>query len=347
MSDIDFVIGIFVFITGLCIGSFLNVVILRALSGESIVFPASKCPKCQTALKWWHNIPVISYIFLKGKCAFCKEKISIQYPIIELLAGYLFLTAFLKFGYTFNTFFSIIFLSMFIAISVTDIREHVAFNLHSYILGITGLIYNFFNFGNLYEGYTWIFHTSFVAAIAGLFIGAGLIAAYLGIGYLIFKTMIIGPGDIFIAGALGACFGWKYILIILAGAVALQVIAFIPIFFQKLIKKKDYLTLIEFLAFTVIAIFNYIYITYLKIDLFLLNFAITIVLILSGALLCKRILDTLPENLIELNEAMLEETLNPQNEENKTTDDNDKNELFHLPFGPALCCAALLIMFLH
>ena len=75
----NFVVGLFIFITGVCIGSFLNVVILRALSEESIVFPPSKCPKCQTPLKWWHNIPVLSFIFLKGKCAFCHEKISIQF----------------------------------------------------------------------------------------------------------------------------------------------------------------------------------------------------------------------------------------------------------------------------
>ena len=75
---------IWVGIVGLCLGSFYNVVILRSLTGESIVFPGSKCPKCQNKLKPWHNIPVISYLFLRGKCAFCKEKISIQYPIISL-----------------------------------------------------------------------------------------------------------------------------------------------------------------------------------------------------------------------------------------------------------------------
>ena len=79
------------FIIGLCCGSFYNVVILRSLSNESIVFPPSKCPKCGNSLKPWHNIPVLSYIFLKGKCAFCKERISIQYPIIELLTALIFL----------------------------------------------------------------------------------------------------------------------------------------------------------------------------------------------------------------------------------------------------------------
>ena len=79
----------FILIIGLVIGSFLNVVILRTVSGESIVFPASKCPKCNTPLKWYHNIPVLSYIFLRGKCGFCHEPISIQYPIVELLTGIL------------------------------------------------------------------------------------------------------------------------------------------------------------------------------------------------------------------------------------------------------------------
>ena len=63
-------------ILGLCLGSFYNVVILRSLTGESIVLPPSKCPKCNTRLKPWHNIPVLSYLFLRGRCAFCKEKIS-------------------------------------------------------------------------------------------------------------------------------------------------------------------------------------------------------------------------------------------------------------------------------
>src|SRR5574344_1755867 len=125
--DISFIelflyIIIFVFIIGLCIGSFLNVVILRALSGESIVFPASHCAKCNHPLKWWHNIPVLSYIFLKGKCAFCKEKISIQYPIVELITGFGFVALFWKFGLSLNTLAWFIMFSLFVVISATDIK---------------------------------------------------------------------------------------------------------------------------------------------------------------------------------------------------------------------------------
>jgi len=84
-----------VFIIGLCIGSFLNVVILRGLSGESIVMPPSKCPACDHKLYWWHNIPIISYILLRGKCGFCKAPISIQYPLVEGFTVIIFLFDFI------------------------------------------------------------------------------------------------------------------------------------------------------------------------------------------------------------------------------------------------------------
>lgn len=79
--------GIFIFIFGLLIGSFLNVVILRLPLKEDLVFERSHCPRCKSQLKWFHNIPVLSFLFLRGKCAFCHERISWRYPLIELLTG--------------------------------------------------------------------------------------------------------------------------------------------------------------------------------------------------------------------------------------------------------------------
>jgi len=112
----------FVFLTGLCVGSFLNVVISRAFSNESIAFPGSKCPSCQTPLKWHHNIPILSYLFLKGKCAFCEEKISVQYPIVELITGLLFVAIFLHFELGLNELFMFIFSSLFVVLDATDIK---------------------------------------------------------------------------------------------------------------------------------------------------------------------------------------------------------------------------------
>jgi len=87
--------GILIFFTGASIGSFINVLIYRIPRKESFISSPSKCPNCHKRILWYENIPILSYIFLKGKCSGCKQKISIQYPLIELLFGSIFLLTFL------------------------------------------------------------------------------------------------------------------------------------------------------------------------------------------------------------------------------------------------------------
>ena len=131
-----------IFIFGLIFGSFLNVVVLRAFSGESIIFPPSKCPSCKTQLKWYHNLPVLSYLFLKGRCAFCKEKISLQYPIVELITGVGFLSNYLYFGYSWQMIFACVFFFLSLVIIVTDIKEQVVFVQHTYFLAGFGILFH-------------------------------------------------------------------------------------------------------------------------------------------------------------------------------------------------------------
>lgn len=226
-----------IFIIGLVIGSFLNVVILRTVSGESIVLPASKCPKCGTPLKWYHNIPVLSYIFLRGKCAFCKEHISIQYPIVELFTGVIFLALFLKickpidplFGlsammpigwYQLLVYiFAIIVTCFLIAIAGTDILEKKVADIHTIPLIAFGLIFSL-----LYTGATvYVYHKelgefpkltlelcmtspvvfSIIAGIAGFAVME--IAARIGLPLV--GARIFGEGDSYIAAGLGTVFG--------------------------------------------------------------------------------------------------------------------------------------------
>lgn len=226
----------FIFVFGLIIGSFLNVVILRTVSEESIVFPASKCPKCQTPLKWYHNIPVLSYLFLRGKCAFCKEHISIQYPIVELLTGILFVALFLRFCTPFDPLFglysmnpiswyqvivyliSLIATCLFIAIAGTDFIEKKVSDAHTYSLIGLGLLYSIvYSIGNfilytkangmpkidLHFFLTCPILYSLAAAIAGFLIME--IVSRLGI--LLVGTRAFGEGDSYIAAGLGALFG--------------------------------------------------------------------------------------------------------------------------------------------
>ncbi|NLB79319.1 MAG: prepilin peptidase, partial [Clostridiaceae bacterium] len=97
------VITIFLFLIGSCIGSFLNVCIYRIPLEESIVFPPSGCPKCKEKLKPKDMIPILSYIMLKGKCRYCKDPISIQYPIVELITGIIWLIIYNRYGFAIQT----------------------------------------------------------------------------------------------------------------------------------------------------------------------------------------------------------------------------------------------------
>lgn len=311
----------FIFITGLCIGSFLNVVILRALSEESIVFPASKCPKCQTPLKWWHNIPVFSYICLGGKCAFCKEKISIQYPIIELLTGVIFTFLFLKFGVSINTLFFWIFSSILIVIAGTDIKEKVVFDAHTYTLVGLGLIYSIgYLIYYLHAGMslTWL-NNPLTLSLLGILTGVIIMEVFARAGYLIAGTRAFGEGDTYIAAGLGALFGWKILLVVLALSVIVQVILFLPMFIKGLIVNKDWKTLISFIAF---ALYAGIFYTLQQVGILtdsrvIVYVAGALVLAALGILSCMLIFRGLREK-----------------PENRT----------YLPFGPAMVVAAFIMI---
>lgn len=226
-----------IFVIGLVIGSFLNVVILRTVSGESIVLPASKCPKCQTPLKWYHNIPVLSYLFLRGKCGFCKEPISIQYPIVELFTGILFVGLFLKickpidplFGlssmmpigwYQFLVYiFALIVSALFIAIAGTDFLEKKVADIHTIPLIVIGVVFSLlYTVATLFVYYkelgelpklTWelcITSPLALSVIAGIvgFLTMEIIARA---GIPIVGARVFGEGDSYIAAGLGTVFG--------------------------------------------------------------------------------------------------------------------------------------------
>ncbi|BCD62014.1 leader peptidase / N-methyltransferase [Nitratiruptor sp. YY08-26] len=120
MEQTFIIIGGFIF--GLLIGSFLNVVILRLPQGESIIFPASHCPKCKKNLKWWHNIPLISWLLLGGKCYYCKEPISLQYPLIELLTGGIFALVLAFKGLSIYSVVAAFVFALLLALSTIDLR---------------------------------------------------------------------------------------------------------------------------------------------------------------------------------------------------------------------------------
>ncbi len=175
---------------GLAVGSFLNVAILRIPKNQSISFPASHCPKCKTPLKFYHNIPLISWIALGGKCAYCKEKISIQYPLIEFFTAVIFFITYIKSENILQALILAILFSALLALSIIDLRYKAVPDLVSF----PALFISFFARD---------FLSSFTDALlfAGGFTLLRMIVSW------IIKKEAMGEADIIIAAIIGATVG--------------------------------------------------------------------------------------------------------------------------------------------
>lgn len=217
--------GFLVLIIGLCIGSFLNVCIYRIPREESIVFPASHCTACGYELKVLDLIPVISYIFLKGRCRKCGEKISIKYPLVEVLNGILYLLIYLKFGLTFNFIAYSILASLLIVISYIDLECKYIYSSTTILGGILGAAYILIG---LYTK-----DTTLLNNILGGVIG------YLIIYLIVVITKGMGQGDAEIAGICGLFIGIKGILVSLFIAIVLGGIVASIILVLKLKDRKS------------------------------------------------------------------------------------------------------------
>ena len=221
--DLHTYLLIWICVFGLCFGSFYNVVILRSLSGESIVFPPSKCPKCGAKLLFWHNIPVISFLILRGKCYFCREKISIQYPMVELITMLLFGCSFLKYGMTYTTLFVIFWLSCLLIMTATDIKEKLVDCNIAIAVCISGIIY---------AGLTAGWHGVWLSLL-GIVTGAFIMEVVARLGYLFAKTRAMGEADTYVAAALGSIFGvcgTVAVLKLLLLSIVVSMLFVIPVF---------------------------------------------------------------------------------------------------------------------
>ena len=262
-------------VVGLCLGSFFNVVILRSLSNESIVFPASKCPKCNHKLYFWHNIPVLSYILLGGKCYFCKEKISIQYPIVELFTMFLFGATFVKFGIDIKTIFVLFWLSCFVIMTGTDLKAKLVDCNIAIAMGVTGILYNFIQHGV----------SGVIASLIGLVLGAVVLELIARSGYLVAGTRAMGEADTYVAAAIGAIVG-KDILFVLAYALIASMIFIVPMFLYNQFKNDNKKTCILSILF-VLAVMTF--------KLLWQNYWTLVALIITGAMLAISILKNIKQ----------------------------------------------------
>jgi leader peptidase (prepilin peptidase)/N-methyltransferase len=223
---------IFAFIFGTIIGSFLNVLIYRLPRGKSPLKPLfSFCPNCGNQIKWYDNIPIISYILLKGKCRYCEAPISLKYPIVETLTGFASVLTYLKVGFSIDYIFLFFFFCAMITLSFIDFEFKIIPDEINYTGFIVGIIYSFFRT----DGFTPL------DAFVGAFVGAGFLLIIKFI-YEKFKGIeALGWGDIKLLLFIGSFTGWFGALFtVFVGSVLATLISLLDLYLSK--KNEDFKT---------------------------------------------------------------------------------------------------------
>jgi leader peptidase (prepilin peptidase) / N-methyltransferase len=227
------------FVFGAVFGSFLNVCIYRLPRSLSIVKPGSYCPNCRKPIEWFDNIPFFGYLFLRGRCRRCRQKISPRYVLVELLTASLLLALYLRFGLSASFFIFGLFVLGLILVTFIDWEHYLIPDLVVYPGIVLGLLFNFFfpqmvspSAGSLF---------ALKEAAVGVLVGAGSLLLVALLGQLVFKKEAMGGGDIKLLAMIGAFLGWKAVLVsIFFGSLIGAVISLLLIF-VGLKKRTDYI----------------------------------------------------------------------------------------------------------
>jgi leader peptidase (prepilin peptidase)/N-methyltransferase len=232
---------ILIFVLGLSIGSFLNVCIYRIPEKKSIAFPASHCPTCEHSLNAIDLFPIVGYLINRGKCKYCGVKISIQYPMVELLTGILFLLLFHKFFITMEFLKYIVLVSLLIIITFVDIeRQEIPDELILFGL-VAGLLFNIYNI-----------KTDMVPGIIGFILGGGV--------FLIIAMVTngaMGGGDIKLMAVLGLFFGWKLIIMIALISFVIGAVVSLILIAAKVKSRKDFIPFGPFISIAALLVIFY------------------------------------------------------------------------------------------
>ncbi|MDD2654737.1 MAG: prepilin peptidase [Candidatus Omnitrophica bacterium] len=216
------IIKILVFIFGSIIGSFLNVCIHRMPLGESVVWPRSHCPKCNKRIPGYDNIPFLSYLILKGRCRFCKERISLRYPVVEFLSASMFLWLFMRFGLSYEFFLYIVLACSLIIATFVDLKHRIIpdeVSIGGMIVGFILSTLKGVSLKPLYFSFSPMFNS-----LLGILIGGGVIYLTGFVFDLVYFKMLkkppiqgetesMGGGDVKLLAMIGAFLGVKGVLL--------------------------------------------------------------------------------------------------------------------------------------
>ncbi len=211
--------GIVFFILGAVVGSFLNVCIHRLPRGESLIKPGSHCPKCGRHIRWFDNIPMLSYIFLKGRCRYCGGTISKRYFIVEFISSLLFLTLYMQFGLSINLLIYLVFTSSLVVMSFIDFEYRIIPDVLDCSGIVLGSLLSILHPAVHIRPQPWdrLFTSPAIASMAdslsGIILGGGFLIVLGILGRAIFKKEAMGFGDVKLLAMIGAFLGWQMVLL--------------------------------------------------------------------------------------------------------------------------------------
>ena len=190
-------------VLGLVVGSFLNVCIYRLPRRESINWPGSHCTTCNRALSWYENVPIASWLVLRGRCRTCGEPVSVMYPLVELITGVLFVSGYWIYGWTPMLAVRLAFACAMVVLFAIDLRHHLLPN----VITLPGIVAGFLLSLFLPPGWQ--------ASLIGLIAGAGVLFAIAEGYYRLRGIEGLGMGDVKMLAMIGAFLGWKLMLVTL------------------------------------------------------------------------------------------------------------------------------------
>jgi leader peptidase (prepilin peptidase)/N-methyltransferase len=233
------------FLTGMVVGSFLNVCIWRLPRGQSIVRPRSRCPHCGQGIAARDNIPLVSFLFLRGRCRRCKAPISRRYPSVEALTGALAVLLFLAFGPTAQTAVLFVLFCLLVVVSFADL-DHMIIPDKVTLPGIIlGLALNALLSPRSIGGF-----------LLGAVVGAAALYVVAILGELLFKKESMGGGDIKLAAMVGAFVGWRGVLLSLFFAVLVGAMMGVSLMILGLKKRREHIPFGPFIALgTIVVVF--------------------------------------------------------------------------------------------
>ena len=219
------VLRVYAFAFGLVTGSFLNVCICRIPKNESVVFPPSHCPHCNYRIRWYDNIPLVSYLLLRGRCRGCGAHISLIYPLVEFLNGLLTLALFWCFGFSLSFAALFLFCCALMVITFIDMEHQIIPDGISLSGIVAGFLFSFF-----LPQHTWL------GSLLGILLGGGSLLLVASCYQWLTGKEGMGGGDIKLLAMMGAFLGWEAVLFIIFASSLVGSVVGVS---MMLIQKKD------------------------------------------------------------------------------------------------------------